>query len=89
MVMPTDYISEFVYEKYVWPALERGDKIVTIDTGEVCHALHGSYSQNFVGAVLGSTHFRETYRVTLESAEIAATETYTFGLDVGEGSAGS
>lgn len=83
MVTPTDYVSEFVYEKYVWPALERGDKIVTIDTGEVFQALRGAYSQNFVGAVLGSTQFRETYRVRLEWAEIAATETYTFGLDVG------
>jgi hypothetical protein len=83
MIAPTDDISEFVYEKYVWPALKRGANFVTIDTSEVCHALHDAYNQNSVGAVLGSTQFRDTYRMTLESAEIAATETYTFRLDVG------
>ena len=80
---PTDHVSEFVYEEYVWPALERGDKIVTIDTHEIYDALHGLYSQSFIGGVLGSMHFRNTYRVSLESAEFAGTETYTFRLDVG------
>jgi len=80
---PTDYVSEFVYEKYIWPALERGDKIVTIDTRQIHDALDAAYSQSFIGAVLGSMHFRNTYRVSLESAEFAGTETYTFRLDVG------
>ena len=60
MITPTDYISDFAYGRYVRPALERGDKTVTIDTREVCDGLGGAYSENLVGTVLGSLHFRET-----------------------------
>ena len=83
MITPTDYISDFAYGRYVRPALERGDRTVTIDTGEVCDGLGGAYSENFVGTVLGSPRFRETCCVALVSAELAATETYTFRLDIG------
>ncbi len=82
MITPTDYISDFAYGRYVRPALERGDKTVTIDSREVCDGLGGAYSENFVGTVLGSPRFRETCCVALVSAELAATETYTFRLDI-------
>jgi hypothetical protein len=82
MITPTDYISDFAYGRYVRPALERGDKTVTIDTREIYDGLGGAYSENFVGTVLGSLHFRETCCVALVSAELAATETYTFRLDI-------
>ena len=52
MITPTDYISDFAYGRYVRPALERGDKTVTIDSREVCDGLGGAYSENFVGTVL-------------------------------------
>jgi len=83
MRTPADDISEFVYENCVWPALERGDNVITIDTSAVCDALQRAYSQNVISAALRSRHFRDIYRVMLESAEIGATETYTFRLDVG------
>ena len=54
MITPTDYISDFAYGQYVRPALERGDKTVTIDSREVCDGLGGAYSENFVGTVLAA-----------------------------------
>ena len=54
MRSPTDHVCEFVYEKYVSPALERGDNWVTIQTSQVCDALHDTYSHDLVGAVLSS-----------------------------------
>jgi hypothetical protein len=80
METPTRYVSGFVYENYVMPALERGDRRARINSREVSDALRGAYSQRFVGAVLRSVDFRNTCRLQLESAEIAATETYTFRL---------
>ena len=81
MMTPTDYVSNFVYEQYVRPAVERGDKTVTISACEVCNALHGVHNQDFIGAILGSLQFRKAYGMALQSAELAATETYTFRLD--------
>lgn len=83
MMTPTDYISEFVYEKYFWPALQRGEKTVRIDTSDVHDALNGTYSRHFVCSVLTSIHFRHTYHLALESAEIGAEAAYTFRLDSG------
>jgi hypothetical protein len=81
MAAPTDYVSGFVYENYVVPARERGDRTAQINTGQVSDALRGAYSQRFVGSVLRSVDFRNTCRLQLESAKIAATETYTFRLE--------
>ena len=81
MRTPTDHVCEFVYEKYVSPALERGDNRVTIQTSQVCDALHDTYSCDLVGAVLSSIQFRNTYHLALECAELATTETYTFRLN--------
>jgi hypothetical protein len=81
---PTDYISELVYEKYLWPALERGEKKVTIEADDVHDILDGAYSRRFVCGVLGSPRFSNTCHVALESAEVApAGMTYTFRLDLG------
>jgi hypothetical protein len=81
MRTPTDHVCEFVYEKYVSPALERGDNRVKIQTSQVCKALHDTHSHDLVGAVLSSIQFRNTYHLALECAELATTETYTFRLN--------
>jgi hypothetical protein len=82
---PADYISEFAYDKYVWPALERGDETVTLEASDIYDGLNGNYGRHFVCDVLGSRHFRNTYHLALESAEISTDTKYTFRLSVGQG----
>jgi hypothetical protein len=84
MMTPADYISDFVYDKYVRPALERGDETVTLEASEIYDGLNGNYSRFFVCDVLGSQHFRNTYHLALESAEISTDTKYTFRLGVGQ-----
>ena len=42
MMTPADYISDFVYDKYVWPALERGDETVTLEASAIYDGLNGN-----------------------------------------------
>jgi len=73
-----------VYDKYVWPALERGDGTVTLEASKIYDGLNGNYSRHFVGDVLGSRHFRNTSQLALEAAEISTDTKYTFRLSVGQ-----
>ena len=57
---PPITFPKFVYDKYVWPALERGDETVTLEASEIYDGLNGKYSRHFVCDVLGSRHFRNT-----------------------------
>jgi hypothetical protein len=82
MRSPTDRISEFVHERYIRPALERGGKTVTIETSEVYFSFHRRYSLDLMSGVLGSMKFRNTYHVALESSQPFG-RAYSFRLDLG------
>ena len=60
-----EHVGKFIYETYVRPACERGEKVVTIHVDEVCEALQYAQSLNSIRGVLGSMKFRNTYRLPL------------------------
>ena len=64
-----EHVGKFIYETYVRPARERGEKAVTIHVEEVCHALHDAQSLNSIRGVLGSMKFRNTYRLPLVASD--------------------
>ena len=84
MVTLGDYVSEFVYKTYIRPALERGEKAVSIDVNRLYEDLNGAYSLDFLRVLLGSAHFCDTCHLRPEPAGSAVTPiTYTFRLDSG------
>src|SRR5436305_115667 len=64
-VESVQHLGKFIYETYVQPARERGEKVVTIHVDEVCEALQYAQSPNSIRGVLGSMKFRNTYRLPL------------------------
>jgi len=60
-----EHVGKIIYETYVRPARERGEKVVTIHVDEVCEALQYAQSPNSIRGVLGSMRFRNTYRLPL------------------------
>ena len=42
MMTPADYIFDFVYDKYGWPDLVRGDETVTLEASEIYDGLNGN-----------------------------------------------
>jgi hypothetical protein len=84
--MFTEYIGKVIYETYILPALNLGDRTITIKATEACQRL----TQNFafddveiVCGVLGSMRFRNKYHLTLEAVEGQGggiDTTFRFGL---------
>jgi hypothetical protein len=78
-----EHLGKFIYETYVQPARERGEKFVTIQVNDVSKALEQAESSNSIRGVLGSMKFRNTYRLPLvatnELSNGQAT-TFTFKL---------
>ena len=64
-MLPFEDIGEFIYENYIRPARENGEKAVTIDVRDVCQALNHTYTADLVRSVLGSMKFRNTYSLPL------------------------
>ncbi len=64
-MLPFEDIGEFIYENYIRPARENGEKAVTIDVRDVCQALNHTYTADLVRSVLGSMRFRNTYSLPL------------------------
>jgi hypothetical protein len=64
-----DHIAESVFRKYIRPALDRGDKSVTLKVSEVCFELDLPENLDLVCGVLGSMRFRNTFHLALESIE--------------------
>jgi hypothetical protein len=83
VMLPPDYIAEFIHENYIEPARRRGDKAVTIQPREVYKALDCGCSLSLIHGVIGSMKFRNTYRLTLartEGPEDGLPTKYTFKL---------
>ena len=77
-------LGKFIYETYVQPARERGEKVVTIHVDEVCQALRYARSPNSIRGVLGSMKFRNTYHLPLvasDELENGQAMFFTFRLD--------
>ena len=68
-VESAEHVGKFIYETYVQPARERGEKAVTIHVDAVCEALHYVQSPNSIRGVLGSMKFRNTYRLPLVASD--------------------
>jgi len=64
-MLPFEDIGQFIYENYIRPARENGEKAVTIDVRQVCQALNHAYTADLVRSVLGSMKFRNTYGLPL------------------------
>jgi len=64
-MLPFEDIGQFIYENYIRPARENGEKAVTVDVREVCQALNHAYTADLVRSVLGSMKFRNTYSLPL------------------------
>ena len=64
-MLPFEDIGGFIYENYIRPARENGEKAVTIDVRDVCQALNHTYTADLVRSVLGSMRFRNTYSLPL------------------------
>jgi len=68
-VESAEHLGKFIYETYVQPARERGERAVTIHVDEVCQALHYIQSPNSIRGVLGSMKFRNTYHLPLVASD--------------------
>jgi hypothetical protein len=78
-----EHLGKFIYETYVEPARERGEKVVTIHVDDVTEALHYVQSPNQIRGVLGSMKFRNTYRLPLLATDELTNgqaSTFTFRL---------
>src|SRR5206468_10943127 len=65
LMLSFEDIGEFIYENYIRPARENGEKAVTIDVREVCIAFNHTYTADLIRSVLGSMKFRNTYSLPL------------------------
>ena len=64
-MLPFQDIGEFIYDNYIRPARENGEKAVTVDVSEVCQALNHAHTADLVRSVLGSMKFRNIYSLPL------------------------
>jgi hypothetical protein len=94
VTVPAEYVGKFIYDKFIWPALMRGDKTVTIKVGEASDKLDLKFASDnieFLCGVLGSMRFRNRYNLVLEAveaqSEALATTTFRFGLDFAKAAA--
>jgi len=80
--LASDQISDFIYEKYLKPALENGRRM-TVDTGVVSRALGEAHTSELIRRVLGSKEFRSAHRLSLASASNSGEGVvYTFRLNL-------
>jgi hypothetical protein len=80
--LPEDQISEFVYQRYVKPALEAG-RSVTLDAEEIRKAIGDSHTSDEIRRVIASRTFRQLHGLLLESAtDLGTGLVYTFRLDL-------
>jgi len=82
-MLPFEDIGELIYENYIRPARENGEKAVTLDVREVCQALNHGYTADLVRSVLGSMKFRNTYSLPLAATAgppDGPPTTYTFKI---------
>ena len=78
-----DDVREYVFEQYIRPARERGDKTVAVRVGDVHTALRYTNRLPLVCAALGAMKFRDNHRLTLLKTDgpmQSTTTTFTFGL---------
>jgi hypothetical protein len=72
MKIAKDHISDFVYERFVKPALENGRNIA-VDPADVSRAMGGMHNPNEIEVVLRSRAFRKTHGLSLESVSTSDT----------------
>ena len=76
-------VGKFVNEKYVQPALHRGDHVLSLRVSDVCRALNLVSRAELISGVLGSMAFRNTYHLRLHRTEgKGPMTTYTFDLSL-------
>lgn len=64
---PAEYVGKFIFETYILPAAERGDRLVEMEVHRVSRDLN--YQPNLIRGVLGSMRFRNTYHLHLASTQ--------------------
>jgi 5-methylcytosine-specific restriction enzyme B len=78
-----DGVRDYVFEHYIRPARERGEKSVVFRVGDVHSALRYTNRLPLVCAALGAMKFRDKHRLTLLKTDgpmQSTTTTFTSGL---------
>ena len=78
-----DDVRDYVFEHYIRPARERGEKSVVVRVGDVHSALRYTNRLPLVCAALGAMKFHDKHRLTLPKTDgpmQSTTTTFTFGI---------
>lgn len=66
---PADDLGKLIHERYILPAYARGETTVELSVLGIARDLGNNYRPDFIGGVLGSMRFRNTYHLLLAATK--------------------